>query len=462
LTPASSGGTLKASSSTGTWRNRARSKEGIDMKIGRTVCLAALTVCFAVAALAQSLPKAGQPEDVGFSTERLKRLGTVIQSDVDKGAIPGAVVLLARKGKVAYLEAFGFRDREKQVPMKTDAVFRIASMTKPFTSVAIMMLVEEGRIQISDPISTYLPELKGLEVGIEKLNEGTGKPELSFEAARREITIQDLLRHTSGFTYGIFGKSLVKQTYLDAKLGDPSATLAEFVAKLSKLPLAYQPGTTWDYGVSTDVLGRIVEVVSGVGLDEFIAERIAKPFGLADTGFFVGDEKAGRVAEPQVDDATGKRPPMRDATKRPNFLSGGGGMVSTASDYARFAQALLNGGELDGVRILSPRTVAYMTSDHLPPGIAFSPVALQLFGSLAPTPEQGQGFGLGFAVRQVAGRNSLVGSAGEFYWVGAYGTAFWVDPQEKLVAVWMVQLPLTKGGHYRSLIRNLVYQALID
>jgi CubicO group peptidase (beta-lactamase class C family) len=430
------------------------------MKIRNLICLVALTTGFAFTALAQGLPKASQPEDVGFSSARLKRLSDVIQTDVDKAVIPGAVILLARNGKVAYFEAFGFQDREKQVPMKTDAIFRIASMTKPFTSLAIMMLVEEGRIQIGDPVSTYLPELKGLKVGIEKLNEGTGKPELSLEDARREITIQDLLRHTSGFTYGVFGKSLVKQTYLDAKLGDPNETLAEFVTKLAKLPLAYQPGTTWDYGVSTDVLGRVVEVVSGISFDQFIAERIAKPFGLADTGFFVSEEKVARVAEPQVEAATGKRPPMRDATKRPAFLSGGGGMVSTASDYARFAQALLNGGELDGVRILSPRTVSYMTSDHLPPGIAFSPVALQLFGPLAPTPEQGQGFGLGFAVRKDLGRNPLPGSAGEFYWVGAFGTAFWVDPQEKLVAVWMVQLPLTQGGHYRSLIRNLVYQAL--
>jgi len=338
-------------------------------------------------------------------------------------------------------------------------------MTKPIVSVAAMMLVEEGKLQLLDPVSVYLPEFKNLQVGVEKVNPATGNPELSLEPARREMTVQDLLRHTSGLTYGIFGKSLVKQAYNEAKLFDPSQTLAELVSKLSKLPLAAQPGTTWDYGMSTDVLGRIIEVVSGMSLDQFIADRIVKPIGLSDTGFYVGEDKLGRLAQPQVDPATGKRPPMADVTKRPNWMSGGGGIVSTASDYALFSQMMLNGGELNGVRLLSPRTVAFMTSDHLPPGIEFSPVTQKgmYAQAVAPTPEDGQGFGLGFAVRNQVGRNPLPGSPGEFYWVGVYGTAFWVDPREKLIAVLMVQLPPTPiAAHYRSLLRNLVYQALMD
>jgi CubicO group peptidase (beta-lactamase class C family) len=434
------------------------------MKFRKVICMSAVATCITFSALAQGLPRASQPEGVGFSSERLKRLTSAFQADVDRGEIPGAVVLIARNGKVAYFKAFGFQDREKQVPMKTDAIFRIASMTKPFISVAAMMLVEEGKLQLLDPVSVYLPEFKNLQVGVEKINTATGNPELSLEPARREMTVQDLLRHTSGLTYGIFGKSLVKQAYNDAKLFDPGQTLAELVSKLSKLPLAAQPGTTWDYSMSTDVLGRIVEVVSGVSLDQFIADRIAKPIGLPDAGFYVSEEKAARVAQPQVDAATGKRPPMPDVTKRPNWMSGGGGMVSTASDYVRFAQMMLNGGELDGTHLLSSRTVGFMTSDHLPPGVAFSPVTLLGFHAqaLAPTPEDGQGFGLGFAVRNQAGRNPLPGSPGEFYWVGLYGTAFWVDPKEKLIAVLMMQIPPAQGAHYRSLLRNLVYQGVMN
>ena len=437
---------------------------GCQMNFGKVICLSAVATCIAFSALAQGLPKASQPEDVGFSSERLKRVTSAFQTDVDKGTIPGAVVLVARNGKVAYLEAIGFQDREKKVPMSTDAIFQIASMTKPFTSVAIMMLVEEGKILLSDPASVYLPEFKTLQVGVEKINAATGNPELSLEPAQRQMTIQDLLRHTSGLTYSFLGKSLVKEAYSEAKVFDPNQTLAEFVTKLSKLPLAHQPGTTWDYSMSTDVLGRIVEVVSGIPFDQFIADRIVKPLRLSDTGFFVAEEKAGRVARPQVDPATGKPPPIADVTKRPNWMSGGGGMVSTASDYVRFSQMLLNGGELDGARLLSPHTVALMTSDQTPPDIAYSREALQIFEPLgiAPTPRDGQGFGLGFMVRTRTGQNMVPGSPGVFYWQGAWGTAFWVDPKEKLIAVLLVQVPLLQGPHYQSLIRNLVYQALMN
>ena len=428
------------------------------MNFRSTISLSAFAVCIAFSAFAQGLPQAKQPEEVGFSTQRLKRLTDTLQTGVDKGAIPGAVVMISRNGKVAYSKAFGFQDREKRVPMKTNAIFRIASMSKPFTSVAIMMLVEEGKIQLTDPVSAYLPELKNLQVGVEKLDDA-GKPQLTLESARSEATIQDLMRHTSGFTYGFMGKpTLVKQAYLAANTLDPHQTLAEFVTKLSKLPLAYQPGTTWDYGVSADVLGRVVEVVSGVSFDQFITDRIVKPLGLSNTGFYVTKENAGRIAEPQVDPATDMRFPMFDPTKQPNFMSGGGGMVSTAPDYMRFAEMLLNGGELDSVHLLSSRTVALMTSDHLPSDIAYSPVAL----ALGVTPRVGVGFGLGFAVGTQAGRAPFPGSLGVFTWSGILGTTFWVDPKEKLIGVQMMQLPPTQEAHYRSVIRNLVYQALLN
>ena len=384
---------------------------------------------------------------------------------MDNGKIPGAVVVVVRNGKVAHSRAFGFQDREKRVVMTPDAVFRIASMTKPLVSVAAMMLVEEGKIQLISPVSAVLPEFKGVKVGVEKLNDG--KPELVLEPAQREMTVQDLLRHTSGLTSGRFGDSLVKQAYRSASIdieepgvGVPGENLAAVVSKVSRLPLAYQPGTTFEYSnTSTDVLGRVVEVVSGMELDRFIAERITKPLGMPDTGFYVSEAQVARVAEPQVDAATGKRPPMRDLAVRPSWLSGGGGMVSTAADYARFCQMLLNGGKFEGDYFLSPRTVAYMTTDHLPPGTAMSP-RVQGFGSLIPSPALGQAFGLGFAVRTDAGRNPMPGSAGEFYWTGASGTTFWVDPKENLIAIMMVQVPVNQGAYYRSLVRNMVYQTI--
>jgi CubicO group peptidase (beta-lactamase class C family) len=276
------------------------------------------------------------------------------------------------------------------------------------------------------------------------------------------MTVQDLLRHTSGLTYGHFGDSLVKQAYRGANVFDPNQTNAEFISKLSKLPLQNQPGEVWDYSMSTDVLGRVVEVISGLDLDRFIEERITGPLGMKDTGFMVAKENADRIAEPQIDPRTGKRPPMpRDLTLRPKFLSGGGGMVSTATDYLRLAQMLLNGGELDGVRILSRKTVALMTSDHLPPDIAFGSSTRSQFEESSPTPEFGQGFGLGFCVRKEPGRNPVPGSVGDFYWSGVHGTYFWVDPQEQLIGVLMLCAPDLRR-HYRALMRQLVYQALGD
>jgi len=397
----------------------------------------------------------------GAVSRRLTRINDLFDADVGKGAIPGAVALIARRGKLAYLEAFGFRDREKKLPMAADSIFRIASMTKPMVSAAVMMLAEEGRIRLVNPVSTYLPELKGLQVGVEAVG-SDGKPQLRLEPARREMSVQDLLRHTSGLTYGQFGDSLVKQAYRAANVFDPNQTTAEFVAKLAQLPLQNQPGEVWDYSMSTDVLGRLVEVISGIDLDAFIHARITGPLGMHDTGFMVAQEEADRIAEPQIDPATGKRPPMpRDLTLRPNFLSGGGGMVSTAPDYLRFAQMLLNGGELDGARILARKTVELMTSDHLPPHVRFSASTRAQFEESSPTSEFGQGFGLGFCVRKEPGRSPVPGSVGDFYWSGVHGTYFWVDPEEQLIGVLMLCAPELRR-HYRALMRQLVYQALED
>ncbi|MFL5254606.1 MAG: serine hydrolase domain-containing protein [Rhodopila sp.] len=386
----------------------------------------------------------------------MNRLTETFQHGIDQGEIPGAVVAIARDGRLVYEKAFGFQSREDKVPMKTGSVFRIASMSKPITSVAIMILAEEGRVDIAAPVSQYLPELKDLKVGMD------GQP------MKRSMTVQDLLRHTSGITYGFSAEDpAMAKAYDDAKVGDFNQSLAEMVTKLAKLPLSHQPGTTWDYGMSTDVLGRIVEVVSGMGLDQFVQQRITKPLNLAATGFSVDQSRAGNIAEPQVDPATGKRPAMMtDGINTPKWLSGGGGMMSTVDDYVRFCQMLLNGGELDNVRLLSPKTVALMTSDHLPPRIAYNPRIIALGQDLAPTPEMGESFGLGFMVRTQPGRNPLPGSVGDFSWSGAYGTYFWVDPKEKLVAVAMMQNAFddqgwTRSTRYRQKMRYLVYQALI-
>ena len=418
-----------------------------------------LLACWTVSALGQTLPKVKRPEDAGYSTERLGRLTKFFQGEIDKGAIPGAVLLVARSGKVVTLEALGYQDREKKIPMKPDTIFRIASMTKPVTSVAVMMLAEEGKIDLLAPVSQYLPEFKDVKVGVEKNDASTGKATLTLENVQRPMTVQDLLRHTSGLVYGPFGNSLVHQAYNQANLFDNNQTLAEFVTKLSKLPLEHQPGKVWEYGMSVDVLGRIVEVASGMPLDQFFAERITKPLGMRDTGFYLSAPQTPRVAEPQVDRATG-RPPDTTAVanltkEKQKWFSGGGGLLSTGMDYARFCQMLLNGGELDGVRLLSPKTIAIMTSDQLPPGTLRSG-----FEDLAPTLEMGQSFGLGFAVRTDAGHSPLAGTAGDYFWAGAYGTYFWVDPQEKLFGVMLTQMPFPQSGPYRRAMRGLVYGAL--
>ena len=370
------------------------------------------------------------------------------------------VVLVVRDGKLVYQQALGYRDREKHIAMRPDAIFRIASMTKPITSVAVMMLAEEGKIDLLAPVSQYLPEFKDVKVGVVKTEPSDGKPAPTLEEPRRPMTVQDLLRHTSGLVYGPFGNTTVHQAYNKANLFDANQTLAEFVTKLSKLPLAHQPGTVWEYGMSIDVLGRIVEVVSGMAFDRFVQERITGPLGMHDTAFYLNATQSSRLAEPQVDPATGKRPgasSAEDLTKeKQKWFSGGGGLLSTASNYARFCQVLLNRGELSGVRLLSPKTIAVMTSDQLPPGIPRLG-----YEDMAPTPEMGQSFGLGFAVRTDMGHSPLPGSVGDYFWAGAYGTYFWIDPQEKIFAVMMVQMPFPQSGYYRRALRELVYGALV-
>jgi CubicO group peptidase (beta-lactamase class C family) len=442
---------------------------GMRMHRKKIVLALCLILYCSVSALAQESPKpdlskANRPDDAGFSSERLARITQFFQGEVDKGAIPGAVLLVARNGKVVYDEAIGYQDREKKIPMKPAAIFRVYSMTKPITSVAVMMLAEEGKIDLLAPASQYLPEFKDLKVGVEKADPATGKPTLTLEPVQRPMTVQDLLRHTSGLVYGPFGHTLVHDAYNKANLFDNGQTLAEMVSKLSKLPLAHQPGTVWEYGMSTDVLGRIVEVVSGMPFDRFVAERITRPLGMRDTAFYLNSAQAPRLAEPQVDAATGKRPEFGKAEdftqEKVKWFSGGGGLFSTAWDYARFCQMLLNGGELDGVRLLSPKTIALMTSDHLLPGTPrVGDVAVTQ--DLTPVTEMGQSFGLGFAVRTDPGHSPVAGSVGDYFWAGAAGTYFWVDPQEKLFAVMMLQMPFVQAGYCRRALRETVYGALL-
>lgn len=432
------------------------------LRASRRFVFVASLVSFALGGCATELRQASSPESVGLSSERLKDISAAFQAGVDKKEIPGAVVLIARRGQIAYFEAFGYRDREAGAPMTRDAIFRIASMTKPIVSIAAMILVEEGKLNLSDPVSRHLPEFKNVRVGVER-KDATGKAELALEVPQREMTVLDLMRHTSGLTYGVFGmQGLVKKQYNAANLFDRNQSNAEFTAKISKLPLLNHPGTTWDYSMSTDVLGRVVEVASGMELEQFLFKRILQPLGMNDTAFWLSEAaKHARVAEAQADTATGKRPALPDVRTKA-WQSGGGGLLSTAQDYARLCQMLLNGGELDGVRIVSRKSIDLMTSDHLPKGIAIN----QLADPAADVrPEVGNGFGLGFMVRVAEGKSSLPGSVGDYGWGGVYGTYFWVDPKQELFAISMMQLPGAAGAlrsKYRAEMRKLVYRTLVN
>jgi CubicO group peptidase (beta-lactamase class C family) len=325
-------------------------------------------------------------------------------------------------------------------------------MSKPITTVAAMMLVEEGKLQLDEPLSKYIPAFADVKVGVERKGED-GKTALDLVPARRPITIQDLMRHTSGLTYGFFGEGAVKKLYVDANMfeGDPDNAL--FADRLAKLPLAYQPGSTWDYSQSTDILGRVVEVVSGKSLYQFEKERLLDPLGMTNTSFYVADTaKQSLIAEPFPNDRKiGAGSEMGDPRVARKFESGGGGMVSTIGDYARFAAMLANGGTLDGKRYLSPKTIAYMGSNHIGPGSGVTPGPYYL-------PGPGFGFGLGFAVRTDAGVSPIEGSVGEMNWSGAGGTTFWVDPKENMFVVFMAQT-IAHRGRLRVALKNIVYGA---
>lgn len=392
----------------------------------------------------------------GFSAQRLARIEPVFDSDIRAGVIPGAVMLIARFGELAYSGVFGYRDPVTGSAMCSDALFRLASMTKPVVSVAALMLVEEGRLLLMDPVSKYLPELAGLQVAT-----GRESPpgRWNLQPAVREMTIHDLMRHTSGFTYGEFGTSSLHTEYERADLMNPEQTNEELVSKLARLPLVYQPGTTFEYGLSTDVLGRVIEVVSDTGLDDFIEQRIARPLQLNSFSFQVTAADATRLARALP---SGREVAVlnefNSSPRELRWISGGGGLNGTASDYLRFAQMLLNGGEIDGVRLLSPKMVALMTSDALPPGVACGEYTEKL-ATIAPTALMGQGFGLGLTIRTARGRNPLPGSVGDYSWAGRWGTYFWVDPAEHLICVLHMQAPAERT-RYRALARALVYQAL--
>ena len=418
--------------------------------------LAALAGLWVRPAAAQSLPRAEVPEEVGLSSERLGRIGHAFGAWAEEGRIAGGVGLVVRDGKIAYLDGWGMRDLAAADPMEPDDIFRIYSMTKPVTSVAVLMLYEEGRFLLTDPVGALLPELA--DVRVARLGERTPEGDVATEPAGRAVTIQDLLRHTSGLSYGIFSTSAVDSLYLEAGLvgrtgtllGPP--TLEALVSELGGLPLMFQPGTRWHYSLATDVLGRLVEVVSGQPFDRFLSERIFEPLGMDDTGFWVPGPDLPRLTRTYGHGEPERSLVLGDTltfTQPPTIPSGGGGLVSTASDYARFAQMLLGGGELDGVRILGPKTVELMTTDHLG--------AIERGGLLDP----GWGFGLGVAVKTEPGLDGTSGSVGNYSWIGLHGTGFWVDPAERLVGVFLVQIYPNRDIDFRRRFQSLVYQAIV-
>jgi CubicO group peptidase (beta-lactamase class C family) len=407
------------------------------------------------------------PGQVGVSKQKLDRIHDALQQNIGDGKLAGTVVLVARKGKLIYADAAGFQDKEEGKPMALDSIFRIYSMTKPLVSVAAMMLVEDGKIELADPVSKFFPAFKSQQVSVARTDSEFARVTYTTVPADREITLQDLLRHTAGLAYGeITLNAQVKDAYTKPGLYQPSIrdydardlSPAEEVERLAKAPLAHQPGTIWEYSLAVDLLGRVVEAASGKRLGDFLAERLFEPLKMQDTAFSVPSGKMGRVAQPlAVDLASGQPNKLIDVSKEPKNDSGGAGAVSTAADYLRFAQMLLNGGQLDGARVLSRTTVSLMTSDHFGTRIAAPVTPGEL---LLGTP--GYTFGLGFAVRQGGGVAGVPGTAGEFMWAGYAGTYFWVDPKEELVAVYMSQAPSTIRTYYRRLIKQLVYAAIVD
>jgi CubicO group peptidase (beta-lactamase class C family) len=382
-------------------------------------------------------------ETLGFIPERLERLTTVMARQVEEKKAPGVSMLIARQGKVAYRDFVGAL-RPGGPAMTKDAIFRIYSMTKPIVSVAAMMLVEEGRLLITDPVSKYIPAFANVKVGV------VDGDTLNLAPLERPITIQDLMRHTSGLTYGFTGASPVQRLVKAANVVNADRTLAENVEAMAALPLMHQPGEVWEYSLSTDVLGRIVEIVEGARLGEVLQHRLFGPLDMVDTAFYTPESKLRRLADPfSFDVMIAAGADARASTSPPKFESGGGGLMSTLADYARFTAMLSFGGSLEAKRILSPRTLAFMASDHLDARVRKDHYLLW----------PGHGFGLGFAVRTDPGKAPTAGSVGEFFWGGMMGTAFWVSPRDSLFAVLMVQTPENRE-YFRLLFRNLVSAAL--
>ncbi|UEM07809.1 beta-lactamase family protein (plasmid) [Skermanella rosea] len=424
-----------------------------------------IALCAASAAWAQALPRA-DPAKVGVSAERLERIGQAFQKEIDAGKLPGAVMMVARDGQLVYAKTLGHQDKDAGKAMEEGSIFRIYSMTKPLVSVAAMILYEEGRIELTDPVSKFLPEFDNLQVSKATLDP-FGKVTYATEPVARKPTVQDLLRHTAGLAYGeITQNAVVKEGYAKAGLYKPadrdydsrSMSPEEQVKAIAQVPLVHQPGTRWEYSLASDILGRVVEKAAGMRLSEFLEQRVFQPLKMNDSGFSVAQADLPRLAEPlKTDPATGTPNKLIDVSAVPANDSGGAGAVSTAADYLRFTQMLLNGGELDGARILSPTTIRLMASDHL--GERIQPV-LSPGELLLGTP--GYSFGLGFSVRGQDGIAGVSGSAGEYMWAGYAGTFFWVDPEEDLTAVLMTQAPGPSRPYYRKLFKQLVYQSVVE
>ena len=444
-----------------------------------TQLLAVLLLVFTQFALAKEIGSA-KPEREGFSAERLERLTEHMQARVDDGTMVGGMGVIARNGRVIYSETYGQADREAGRDMQADAIYRIYSMTKPITAVAVMMLYEEGKFFLNDPVARYLPELANLQVALSTADGNTGMVSDGTQSRTvgeadeskagqtrkpaRQPTIRDLLTHTAGFTYGVFGNTEVDQAYREAQLLAPHLTLQEFTTRLGQIPLQYEPGSRWHYSVSVDVQGALVERVSGMSFGEFLQSRLFGPLDMQDTSFFIDPDKRDRVAQIYSPEGVGNGgffaqptgPGLEvaaeqvDAGYQPGakYEGGGGGLLSTARDYLRFSQMMLNGGELDGVRILSPKTVELMTTNHL--------------GDLAMGfNRRGSGFGLGYAVVLNPGDTGEIGSAGEYNWGGAAGTRFWIDPVENLIGLFMVQ-SIPHRTRLGSEFKSLVYQAMVE
>jgi CubicO group peptidase (beta-lactamase class C family) len=402
----------------------------------------------------EPLPRA-KPEEVGLSGERLARIGETLKADIDAGRIPGAVIAIARHGKLVAFDAYGWRDKASGVPMTTDTIFNIASMTKPMTTVGALMLYEQGKILMNDPLAKYFPKFSSMRVA---MGDSAGEPTTETISANRPITIQDLMRHTSGLIYGGRGTTLVHKMY-PAGSSDAAREYdgAAFMDKLASLPLLYQPATVWDYGFGLDVLGLTIETITRQSLGQYLQANLFAPLGMTDTGFSISAEKGARYAKPLPNDPESGKPQARtpELTQPLKFECGGGCAASTALDYLRFAMMLMNGGRSGEARLLGPRTVAYMLSDQLGPNIK------NLVGNAVPT-RADYGFGLGLAVRTTPGVVRMMGSVGQFSWPGASGTDWWVDPKEELAVVYMSAAPGPIRWHYRQKINALVYQAIIE